>query len=80
MNGQQLLTAHLAQWAEGQGVSLKWVEDTLRFEFPDGTAGSVASFPADFWERFEAADQEQRARALDLIQNRITLEYRPKSG
>ncbi|MEJ8296156.1 hypothetical protein WKI45_25340 [Delftia tsuruhatensis] len=77
MNGQQLLTARLAQWAQAEGVTMNWVRGSLRFEDADGTSGTVASFPPDFWERFQAANEEQRERALDSIRLSVALQYRP---
>jgi hypothetical protein len=77
MNGQQLLNAHLAQWAHAEGVSLNWVQGTLRFEDAEGKAGTVASFPPDFWSLFHGANEEQRERALDSIRLSVALQYRP---
>lgn len=77
MNEQQLLNARLAPWAEAQSIALNWVRGTLRLEGEGGTAGTVVSFPPDFWERFQAASEEQRERALGSIRTSVALQYRP---
>lgn len=76
MNEQQLLSACLMSWAQAEGVSLNWVRGSLRLEMADGTAGTVLSFAPDFWERFQAATQEQRERALASISQDVALLYR----
>jgi hypothetical protein len=80
MDGPKIVVDHLIDWANAQGLTLRWAGGTLRLEQDDGSAGAVVNFPRGFWPYFMTLDASRREDALQAIQLAVALQNRPPAG
>lgn len=80
MDGPKIVGEHLVDWANAQGLSLRWTGGAIRLEQDDGTAGAVVSFPRGFWPYFLTLGEDRREDALQAIQLTVALQNRPPAG
>ncbi|MGZ5182133.1 MAG: hypothetical protein ACXWC2_16735 [Ramlibacter sp.] len=77
MNGDpgQRLAGELQDWANGNGVTLQWTNDTMRIVSADTTVRAVLRFPAAFWPQFGTTSSARQEDALASIVSDVFCQF-----
>ena len=71
----QRLSAELQDWAEGNGVKLQWVDDTLRIVSADALARAVLCFPPGFRQEFASASAYRQEEAIAAMVSDVFCQF-----